>query len=285
MAYLTLRINGEVWATYPLGLCFPPAFRYCYPMRGRGHVSRILYLANKLCLDRFLLARSECPIAQFDGIPEKEEIACFWPAPSRSLGRFYGYRVRAGHVISYLKFGMTDEESARLRREADNMEHAIAIPHREFKIPLCKKIVDSNARVVLEFEALPSDAREVPSTEKWLSRVLSAGRQIRSAGYQHGDFAWQNFKVSGNDLWIIDWEEMSADLPDIVDEITCKMVFAHYNKRLGVRETWEQFKKEYLNGDFEWKAIRMAVESMAERKIAMGEILLACWDSELMKLG
>lgn len=267
MAYLSLRINGELWAEYPVGLHFPSAFKRCYPMRGSGKVSYALYLMNKFRLDRLFLGKKTSSIPEIVEMPEMVNVAFFWPAASRSTARFYGYKVVDGEMIEYVKIGRGDEERRILRQEAKNTMTAKTISNDVFEVASCLGILETDNMTIVRYQCLPGDVQEVPINDYWLGRIDKARCQIASAGYQHGDFGWHNLKVAKGKLWVLDWEEMSNNLPKLVDEISFVSMLNHYNRGFTEEEVWKIIIKKHG----ETKAdVQLAVKSMASRGIAMG---------------
>lgn len=277
MAYLSLNIKGERWLAYPKGMCFPVEFKTCYPMRGRGIVSKFLYIANKIGLDRLFL-RKENNHAQL-AFPIIENVAFFWPAASRSTTRFYGYRVIGGRVVSYLKFAKTEDEAKVLRKEFENTEKARQITGRRFEVPKPINFLDKNGDgfAIAEYEALPEDFTNVSLDEAWISKIDEARTQIAKTGLSHGDFMWHNFKASKNKLWILDWEELteiSEARPELTDEISFWTAMKHYNKGESLESVCNEFKQKYfIDSKLKNNAIA-ALNSMSSRGIAMGKILL-----------
>ena len=277
MAYLSLNIKGERWLAYPKGMCFPVEFKTCYPMRGRGIVSKFLYIANKIGLDRLFL-RKENNHAQL-AFPIIENVAFFWPAASRSTTRFYGYRVVGGQIKSYLKFATTEQEAKVLKNEFENTKKALMISDRSFEVPKPINFSDeiANGFAMAEYEALPLNSINVSLNEEWLRKVDNARMEISNSGLSHGDFMWHNFKAAGNKLWILDWEELveiNETRPELTDEISFWTAMMHYNKGMSLNFVCTEFKQKYFNdGNLKNKAIA-ALNSMSSRGIAMGKILL-----------
>ena len=277
MAYLSLRLKGERWLSYPKGMCFPSVFKKCYPMRGRGIVSKFLYLVNRIGIDRLILRR-ENNHDRF-AYPILENVAFFWPAASRSTTRFYGYRVVDGRVKSYLKFAKTEQEAKVLKNEFENTKKALTILDRSFEVPkpisFCDKI--GNGFAMSEYEALPINATNVPLKEEWLRKVDVARIEIYNSRLSHGDFMWHNFKADGNKLWILDWEELveiNDARPELTDEISFWTAMMYYNKGASLNFVCNEFKQRYfVNSKLKEQAL-MALSSMSSRGIAMGKILL-----------
>lgn len=263
-----LNVKGERWVSYPSGLDFPMAFASCYPFRGRGIVSHILYCLNKCHLDRVLLPRVRPP-----NVPLSlwSDVAFFWPSCKRSTGRFYGYRVIGGEIGEYLKFAITDVERKALRREAINVRKARAFAGAAFNVVECKGIEDTGCLTIARYSALPSTAKNLPVDEKWLGRIGKARRTIAEAGFQHGDFGWHNLKVDANDqLWILDWEEMDDALPKLTDEVSFYAMLDHYNRGKSVEEVWRSLCRTHSG---ETDELYKAIRSMNDRDIAMGREL------------
>lgn len=279
MTWLQLALKGEVWAEYGLGLRFPKLFCRAYPMRGGGWVSKALYGINKCRLDGLLLKRVD---SSGLSVPHTgfEDVAFFYPAASRSTTRYYGYRVRNGEAISYLKFAKTQEESALIRREVDNTMLAEQIPNRSFGVPHCRACQEIGGveNYFAEFDLLPESAVTIPSFPEIEDKVAEARRQIANAGLVHGDFAAQNIKIdAAGKLWVIDWEEASRELPKLCDEISYWTAKEHYGRGASIGEVWETFKRRYLDHGSKEESARAALQSMAARKIAMGRELLEMW--------
>ncbi len=279
MTWLQLALKGEVWAEYGLGLCFPKLFRRVYPMRGGGLVSKALYGINKCRLDGLLLKHVDSSglSVSHTGF---EDVAFFYPAASRSVTRYYGYRVRNGVAISYLKFARTQGESALIRREVENTMLAERIPNRSFGVPHCRdcREIGASGHCFAEFDLLPESAITISGSPEMEDKVAEVRRQIANAGLVHGDFAAQNIKIdSTGRLWIIDWEEASCDLPALCDEISYWTAKEHYGRGASIGEVWELFKRRYLDHGSKEESARAALQSMAARKIAMGRELLEMW--------
>lgn len=266
--FLCLRIKGEKWVSYPLGIRFPRVFARLYPFRGRGCISRLLWLLNWLHLDRVFLEQCE------EEIKGWEDVAFFWPAATRSEGRYYGYRIKDGKMTSYLKFAILSDEMRRIKHEAENVHKVTAMSFKTFSTPkvLSEGYFADETGYFVEYTALPEDAKEVPHREEWLAKVQDAGREIAQRGLQHGDFAWHNFKRVGNALWVLDWEELSRELPRLVDEITCLTAFRFYVQKRPKSTVLKEFELLYLNGKNDAE-VEQAVDSMCKRDISMGRIL------------
>lgn len=277
MAYLTLSLKGERWLAYPYGLRFPSVFRKCYPMRGRGIVACLLYWLNRVGLDRLILRKEKVR----DGLdfPVLNDVAFYWPAVNRSSVRFYGYRVLGGRIKSYLKFAKTRDEAEVLRKEFENTKKAQQIEGREFLIP--KPLGFSNdvggGLAVAEYEALPQNFSNIPLNERWISKVSKAREHLVKEKLSHGDFMWHNFKSDGENLWILDWEELSeiSDArPELTDEISFWTAMVYYNKGASLDFVCNEFKQRYfVNSNLKEQAFA-ALNSMSSRGIAMGKILL-----------
>lgn len=268
-------IRGELWAAYPAGMRFPDAFARCYPMRGGGKISWILTALNKVHLDWLLTKKYRySDLKQMPPLNQDEQVAFFWPAASRSVGRFYGYRVEKGVVTEYWKLATSKEEQQALSREAENTTVAKELAKGAFRVPSCLGTETRDGVLIVRYEALPPDVRAVPLDAQWRNRIACARRIVADAGYQHGDFGWHNLKASGNELWILDWEEMSKKLPRLTDEISFETMAAHYNEGRPLEEVVKALHKRYLGQGDE---VLQAVSSMAKRRIAMGDALLKMW--------
>lgn len=271
MRYTVLSMRGELWVAYPSGMRFPAAFAQCYPFRGRGIVSKLLYFLNKTRCDGILPKREDfAPLSEDFSVAS--EVAFFWPSKKRTSGRFYGYKIGERRIVEYWKIGVSDVERRIIRREADNAEKARAFANGVFKVPGLIDIGDIGANTVARYEALPDDAMILPLTEKWIGKVDEARNAISAAGYRHGDFSWHNFKASGDDLWILDWEEMSASLPDRVDEISLNCGRWIYWDKAGLRRAFDMFDDKFLATDVDGTVV--AVKNLVERGIAPGELLM-----------
>ena len=265
---IALDVKGEQWVSYPRGLDFPKAFASCYPFRGRGIVSRVLYCMNKLHLDRVLLPRGRPP-----NVPQNllGDVAFFWPSRKRSTDRFYGYRVVGGEIGEYLKFATADVERNALRREASNVRKASEFAGTAFNVVTCTGVEDTECLTIAKYSALPATAKSLPIDEKWLGRVEKARRAISEAGFQHGDFGWHNLKADDDDrLWILDWEEMDAALPKLTDEVSFYSMLDHYNRGKTVEEVWRSLCRMHSE---EADELGEAIRSMKKRGIAMGREL------------
>lgn len=277
MDFLSLKLKGECWLAYPRGMRFPTVFKKCYPMRGRGIVSNLLYWVNRLGLDRLLLRCEK--LEEGLKFPVIDNVAFFWPAASRSTTRFYGYRVIGGRVVSYLKFAKTEDEAKVLRKEFENTEKARQITGRSFEVPKPINFLDKNSDgfAIAEYEALPEDFTNVSLDDAWISKIDEARAQIAKIGLSHGDFMWHNFKASKNKLWILDWEELteiSETRPELTDEISFWTAMKHYNKGESLESVCNEFKQKYFIDSILKNQAFAALNSMASRGIAMGKILL-----------
>lgn len=267
---LTLHIKGERWVSYPRGMRFPRSFAENYPFRGRGIVSRLLYWFHSAGLDKLVLNVGERPpIASRFGF----EIAFFWPSKVRSSTRFYGYGVKDGKVVEYIKFATGESERSTLEREAENTMRACKITKHLFMVPEVLGCEEDSDCFAVRYQPLPEDAKVCPLTDDWVARVRDARRQIASAGYMHGDFAWHNFRASGGKLWILDWEEMKELGNPLVDEICLECGLAYYWRHTPIGKVIAAFHASY-GGDASLSAkARAAVEDLARRKITMGDVL------------
>lgn len=263
LKYLELRLRNEPWVAYPKGMRLPRQFASCYPFRGRGLVSRILYWLNKLGIDRLLLKTID--------MPSDQSVALFWPASTRSTGRHYGYVVADGAIIEYRKYATTEDEQVALRREVENVKVAAGIANGMFHVPQCLGMAESPKELMARFEALPRQAMSLPVNKQWLDRVLVAQKQIADCGYMHGDFAWHNFKAVGNELWILDWEEMRKGGPLLSDEIALLFGLEYYWRKKPLKDVLETFRKKYEGSA--WSDALDAVRDLQARKITMGDIL------------
>lgn len=264
MDCISLKIRGEQWVVYPKGLKFPKAFARLYPFRGRGFVSAALWLLNRIGADSVILPRRPNALL-FD------DVACFWPSRRRSTGRYYGYRVRNGVIVEYLKFGVTDAECVMLRREAENVSRILAIAPRSFVVPKCVGLEEKSGTLIVRYEPLPESAVDVPLSEGWRSKIRWAQKEIAAAGYQHGDFGRHNCKACGNDLWILDWEELSSTLPSLLDEVSFGVMEDYYIWGKTIDAISSELMNRYSGRKSE---LFCAVCSMRDRRIALGEELL-----------
>lgn len=269
MRFLELRVRGERWLAYPCGMRFPRSFRRNYPFRGRGIVAKILYAINRVGADRLFLPTVKDDLLEGMNI---DDVAYFWPSRKRSVSRFYGYRVDGASIMEYLKFGQSDAEKRTLQREAENVFKALTIPNRDFEVPQCVGMEDKPGCFVVRYEPLPETVHDVPVTVEWFARVDRARRQIADAGYSHGDFSWHNFKTDGRRLWILDWEEMSSALPPMVDEISLKIGYDIYWRKVGLHFAMKVFDDVFLQRD---KDVAIAsVKDLVSRKISPGGLLM-----------
>jgi len=261
LRFLELRVRGERWLAYPLGMKFPRSFRRNYPFRGRGIVAKILYALNRVGVDNVLLHRVEDGLLEGIGI---EDVAYFWPSHKRSTSRFYGYKVDGGAVKEYLKFGQSDAEKRILRHEAENVANALAIPNRDFEVPQCVGMEEKPGCFVVRYEPLPDAVHDVPVTVEWFARVDRARRQIAGAGYSHGDFSWHNFKTDGQRLWILDWEEMRTGVDELIDRTSLEYGYAIY---------WQHKPLDLAMKGFDMNRVA-AVKDLAARGISPGAMML-----------
>lgn len=272
MKRLELTIRGEKWVSYPVKMRFPKFFLKTYPFRGRGMVSRVLYSLNKLHLDRLLLRSTET--SPFVGIGgDIDDVAFFWPSKTRSTGRFYGYMVDGGRVCEYWKIGVTEDERNRIKREARNSDIAAAFADGVFMVAKCHGVEDSHDLTVARYDPLPEDADWLPTTDESFANVERARLKIEAAGYRHGDFGWHNVKIANGKLWILDWEEMSRDLPKLTDVILLETSYAYYRQRKPLICILEDFTKKYLEDKVIASDAIAAVEDLHLRKMSMGDIL------------
>lgn len=274
MAYKELVIKGERWLAYPEKLKFPTFFKRHYPFRGRGIVSRLLYFLNRLGADR--LPRSSENFL----FPDDESIALFWPSCVRSTGRCYGYKVENGKVVQYVKVATSIDERERLKREVENVQQIKSLSLTGFCVPDVIAFEEKNDVSIAKFEALPDDASDLPPTDEWLAVVTGIRHQIAKVGLSHGDYAWHNFKKSNERLWILDWEEMSAEIPKLSDEISLETSFAYYWKGYSLHLVWKAFKEKYFVDSTQREEARLAVMDLYKRQVSMGEILLQLWKGE-----
>lgn len=267
---LTLCIGCETWVSYPLGMRFPAWFQRNYPFRGRGIVSRVLYLLNMLRLDRVFLKK----VAPPDVSDElRSNAAFFWPSSRRSTVRFYGYRVESGVVTEYLKLATTEAEKKVLLREAENVKTARSISNGSFFVPDLIGIEDSDKILAVRYQSLPSNAKTCPIDDRWIGKVKSALKIISGAGYVHGDFAWHNFKAVGDELWILDWEEMSKELPRLSDAVELETSIAYYWKNAPLENVLRDFDEKYLSDAAVAEDAVLAIKDLRARRISMGNIL------------
>lgn len=274
---LALEIKGERWVSYPYGLAFPHSFAKAYPFRGRGIVSRLLYLLNKLYVDRLLLKRTKAPNLSDELM---SSVAFFWPSSKRSMGRFYGYKITDGTVTEYLKLATTEEEKNSLRREAENARIAKSLSNKMFFVPGVVGMEESGGTLDVRYEPLPFDATACPVNDTWIGKVKVALRMISDAGYSHGDFAWHNFKASGEDLWIVDWEEMRKSENCLVDEICLECGLAYYWQHKPIDKVMEVFRSKYGCKASTRTMAKEAVDDLARRKVTMGDVLKKRLDAE-----
>lgn len=276
MKYNTLSFGGELWVAYPAGLRFPSAFAQSYPFRGRRIVSKVLYSLNRLHIDKVLLRKTEM-VPFVKDIAGAEGVAFFWPSRKRSTGRFYGYKVSNDRICEYWKIGVTEQECERIKRESHNSNIAAAFAEGVFEVAKCLGVEDGETFTIARYEPLPACAKSLSLTDEVLAKVKQARLKIAAAGYQHGDFGWHNLKICGDKLWVLDWEEMSQDLPKLTDEISFEIMRAHYNKGLSIQETWSLIKTRYCKNHARTREVLETFESMYNRKIALEtELLLLC---------
>ena len=255
MDYLSLCIKGEIWAAYPKGLSFPRMFAHFFPSRGSGRVSKVLYLLNKIRLDRFILPSRE-NLEQLDCLKSFKydygNLAFFWPSPHRSAGRFYAYKLGAGkkpRIEEYFKIATSEEEKMRLECEAQNNIVASRLSNGVFKVPTYLGKDESVSASVFRYEALPEDADDIKCSALTLTIVAKAYERIRNAGYQHRDFTMHNCKTVGNNLWVLDWENMAAlsdTVPRLMDEISFWLCKEYYYERKNPVEIAASFRVRYL---------------------------------------
>ena len=277
MHNLALVMEGETWVSYPLGMRFPAWFQRNYPFRGRGIVSRVLYLLNTLRLDSVFLKKVVPPDVSDE---LRSNVAFFWPSSRRSTVRFYGYRVESGVMTEYLKLATTEAEKKVLLREAENVKTARSISNGSFFVPDLIGIEDSDKILAVRYQSLPSNAKICPIDDRWIGKVKSALKIISGAGYVHGDFAWHNFKAVGDELWILDWEEMQKSENFLSDEICLECGLAHYWRHEPIAQVMDKFRMKYGNDAVTRAKAREAVDDLAKREITMGAILKTMLDKE-----
>lgn len=266
---LCLEIRGETWVSYPLEMRFPHQFASIYPFRGRGFVSRLLFVMNKIGLDRFILSQSNPPLPS-----PYVEVAWFWPSASRSNGRYYGYKVENGRIVEYVKVAVSDKDKAALKREVTNVEEVLSAHPKDFRIPAVRGVEEIDGFLVVCFEPLPADAITLPDRPEWLEKVERARKEIASLGLSHGDFLSHNMKVAGDALWIIDWEEMMHDAPKMLDEISFNTAFMYFNRKKSIREVCNLLSSSYLVDEGSRQEATTALRSMASRNIGIGGKIL-----------
>ena len=272
MKRLELIIRGEKLVSYPTTMRFPKFFSKTYPFRGRGIVSRALYLLNRLHLDRLLLNSTES--SPLDGIgSDVDDVAFFWPSKTRSTGRFYGYRVDGGRVCEYWKIGVTEDERNRIKREVRNSDVAAAFADGVFMVAKCRGVEDVRDLTVARYDPLPEEADWLPTTDESFSKVESARLKIEAAGFRHGDFGWHNVKIANGKLWILDWEEMSEVLPKLTDAVSLETSYAYYWQRKPLVQVLEDFSKKYLENNVTVSDAVATVEDLYSRKMSMGDVL------------
>lgn len=261
MKYLELRIRNERWVAYPFGMRFPAEFKRNYPFRGRGLVSKLLFIINRLGADRFVLRTTLCDRFEKVGL---NDVAYFWPSGNRSKGRFYGYRVNGDVVVEYLKLAETAIEKKRILREVNNVAKALAIQNRSFEVPRCIGVEEYKNILVARYEPLPTDATSVPTSQCWYEKVDGVRKQIAKAGYSHGDFSWHNIKTNGQQLWVLDWEEMRQGVDPLIDKVSLEFGYRIYWKHQPLASVMKSFDNGMLG----------AVRDLASRGISPGAIML-----------
>lgn len=266
---LCLKISGETWVSYPFEMRFPLQFASVYPFRGRGFVSRLLFVMNRIGLDRFVLSHKKPPLP----FPY-EEVAWFWPSASRSNGRYYGYKVENGRIVEYIKVAASDKEKAALKKEVANVSEIMAARPRGFRIPAVRGVVEIDGCLVSSFDPLPSDAKALPDNPECLEKVERARKEIASLGLSHGDFLSHNIKVAGDALWIIDWEEMMHDAPALLDEISFMTGFLYFHRCKSIRKVCDWFVANYLSNPEQRQDAIVALKSMASRHVGLGGKIL-----------
>lgn len=267
---LVLDIKGERWVSYPSRMKFPRWFAANYPFRGRGFVSRILYCLHGAGLDKIMLKKATPPvISSWLGV----DIAFFWPSLNRSTSRFYGYGVKDGKMVEYIKFAIGASEESILLEEAKNTTRAKEISNQLFCVPEVLGVENLGDVLAVRYQPLPEDAHVCPLSDDWIARAREARQQIANCGYMHGDFAWHNFKASGEKLWIVDWEEMRESDNSIIDEICMECGLAYYWRHASIEEIATVFQSKYGRDSRISSMAKAAVEDLAQRKITMGGIL------------
>ena len=270
---LAFAVAGIPWVVYPSRMRFPKEFATIYPFRGRGVVSRMLFILNRLGLDRFLLREAEQPLADLlvDG-----KIAWFWPAPSRSKGRFYGYCIREEKISEYIKVAAVEAEKAALKREVKNLKFMTGKNPATFKFPRLIDLEEKEDFLFARFEPLPSDSKPLPNNSEWLKKVERARKEIASFGIAHGDFLSHNMKVSGEDLWIIDWEELMLTPPVLLDEISFKTAFLFFHCHKSLAWVCKWFTYTYLSDKTRREDAIASLKSMRDRNVGLGGAILNC---------
>lgn len=267
---LAIDIKGERWVSYPSRIKFPRSFAVNYPFRGSGIASRVLYYLHKTGLDRLALNKVVQPAiaSQFDF-----DVAFFWPSRIRSSSRFYGYGVKDGKVIEYIKFAIGAAERLILDKEYKNTIRACEITNHMFQVPEVLGVETFGDVFAVRYQPLPEEAHTCPLSDEWIARARDARRQIQAAGYIHGDFSWHNFKAAGEKLWIVDWEEMRKTENYLVDKICLECGLDYYWRHASIEKVMAAFCREYGRDARLRAKAGEAVEDLAQRKITMGDVL------------
>jgi hypothetical protein len=269
--YLTLCVGGEKWVSYPQGLRFPKEFRKNYPFRGRGIVSNILYLLNKLKLDSFLLKKeSSLPFCV-----DNNDIAFFWPSSKRSIGRFYAYKVKGSNVLEYWKVAISELEKDLIKREFFNVQKIYSIKNRTFEVAEPLEIEECSGCVIARYGALPDSATMMTPNKSKIDIGLKIADEITGFGFVHGDFAWHNIKIADGKVWVLDWEEMRPIEPSIsmVDKIcflgTCKLYYMHQS----LENVMKELRDKFVHREQDLSLFLSAIEDLRLRRISMGDEL------------
>ena len=255
--YLTFSLSKQNFASYPAGLSLADDVWMCYPLRGGQKLKRLLRFLNRQGLDNFFLKKTVEPFSLYNineqsfqswlkSIINDESYICFfWPAPARSLGRFYAYALNAGARISaYLKFAVGPNDCEALQREIKASELLAQNNIETFQFPHCLGYRNFGSDCLVSvFEALPSDQKTADfSLDSWQSLVGNCKKEFAEEVYP------VSISVLEKERWFQKFQESADDTP-FVKSVLSTMVgtidvckthgdFACHNFRVSDNRLW-----------------------------------------------
>ncbi len=224
-------------------------------------------------------------IAHLLGENRVHTVFAFPAQPDR--GRVYATFFNAARQpIGFAKIALIDGSPELLETEGRALEKIGALPGRTYHVPKLIALETTDNYRLLLMQSLPASARPYPGRDEavlnfkvhagrryvqpqefrtlsWWSGLQAEltekhdafsnalqryGRQGLNVGWAHGDLGPGNMMISGDELWIYDWEQSQPDAPHSTDTIgfflgcRTRRIFA------APRHVLSEFSRRFLSG-------------------------------------